>query len=95
MVVVVSNTNDRAQFTTPRSLHLLIGAATAVLVLYLVINEALSAPALAAGEVEQVCGLCHVDWRRQAMGLGIIAGLVLVASWVFGGPKWPPEDEDE
>ena len=95
MVVVVSNTNDRAQFTTPPAVRWLVTAAIAVVVLALVVDEALSAPSLAAGAVEQVCGLCHVDWQRQAMGLGIIAGLVVVASWVFGGPKWPAEDEEE
>lgn len=87
---------DRAQFATPSAARWLVTAAIALIVLALVVEEALSAPALAAGDVEQVCGLCHVDWRRQAMGLGIIGGLVAIASWLLGGPKWPPgEDSDE
>jgi hypothetical protein len=86
---------DRAQFTTPSAVRWLVTAAIALLVLALVVEEALSAPALAAGEVEQVCGLCHVNWRRQAMGLAIITGLVAIANWLLGGPKWPPEESDE
>jgi len=88
---------DRAQFTTPRAARWLVTGAIALLVLALVIEEALSAPALAAGEVEQVCGLCHVDWRRQAMGLGIIGGLVLAANWLLSpGVEYPDsEDSDE
>ena len=94
MVVAGDADDDRGQIDAGRT-RLIVSLAIALLVLVIVINEALSTPALAAGEVEQVCGLCHVDWRRQAMGVGIIAGLVLVASWLVGGPKWPPEDEDE
>lgn len=83
---------DRAQFTTPAAVRWLVTAAIAVLVLAIVLDEALSAPAIAAGEVEQVCGLCHVEWWRQATALVIITGLVAVANWLLGGPKWPPEE---
>jgi membrane protein implicated in regulation of membrane protease activity len=86
---------DRAQFATPSAVRWLVTAAIALVVLAIVVDKALSAPALAAGEVEQVCGLCHVDWRRQFTALAIITGLVAVASWLLGGPKWPPEDDDE
>ncbi|UXF50999.1 MAG: hypothetical protein HQRvContig04_36 [Haloquadratum phage sp.] len=83
---------DRGQIDAGHT-RLIVSLAIALIVLAIVVEEALSAPSLAAGEVEQVCGLCHVGWRRQAMGLGIIGGLVVVASWLLGGPKWPPEEE--
>ncbi len=87
--------SNRAQLHTGDMVRWLLTTAIVGTVLAIVIDEALSAPALAAGEVEQVCGLCHVDWRRQAMGLGIIAGLVLVASWLFAPAQWPAEEEGD
>lgn len=86
---------DRGQFTTHTLVRWIVTAGVALFVLALVVARALSAPALAAGEVEQVCGLCHVNWRRQATALVIITGLVLVAGWLLGGPKWPPEEDDD
>lgn len=56
--------NDRAQLHTGGMICTLITAAIVGTVLVIVVEEALSAPALAAGEVEQVCGLCHFEpWR--------------------------------
>ena len=86
---------DRAQFTTHNFVRWIVTAGVALFVHALVVDEALSAPALAAGELKQVCGLCHVDWRRQATALAIITGLVLVAGWLLGGPKWPPEEDSD
>jgi hypothetical protein len=86
--------NDRGQFTTPGSVRLLVGVMIALLVLALIINEALSAPSLATGEVEQVCGLCHVDWRRQAALVVGLGGLLVVANRLLAG-RQPPEGETE
>ena len=87
--------SDRAQFTTPRTVRLLVSALIALLVLAIVIEEALSAPALAAGEVEQVCGLCHVDWQTHLTVFGIITANTIAAHWLLTGAPWEAEDEDE
>ncbi len=85
----------RAQLHTGNMFRWLLTAGIVFTVLVIVINEAMSAPSLATGEVEQVCGLCHVDWRRQATALLSILGLVAVANWLLGGPQLPDEDDDE
>ena len=87
--------SDRAQLHTGDMFRWLVTAGIVFTVLVIVINEAVSAPSLATGEVEQVCGFCHVDWRRQATVLLIITGLVAVANWLLGGPQLPEEDDDE
>jgi hypothetical protein len=56
--------SDRAQLHTGGMIRTLVTAGIVGTVLVIVIEEALSTPALAAGEVEQVCGLCHFEpWR--------------------------------
>jgi len=87
--------DGRAQLHTGDMFRWLLTAGIVFTVLVIVINEALSTPALATGGVEQVCGLCHVDWRRQATALLSILGLVAVANWLLGGPQLPDEDDDE
>ena len=93
MVVAVT---DRAQLHTGGTFRLVAAIIVGGAVLVIVINELVSMGAIAEpGQVEYVCGLCHVDWGRTAVTLLIIGGLTAAASWLFGGPKWPPEDEDE
>ncbi|MDB2293716.1 hypothetical protein PM085_15775 [Halorubrum ezzemoulense] len=87
--------SDRAQFTTPSAARWLVTAAIAVVVLALVVEEALSAPALAAGEVEQVCGLCHVEWWRPLGIFAVASGLTAVAHWLVGGPNRSPEEDGD
>lgn len=81
---------DRGQFTTPSAARWLVTAGVALFVLALVVEEALSAPSLAAGEVEQVCGLCHVEWWKQLLPVVL---LVAVASLLISPVRRVPEEE--
>jgi len=81
---------ERAQFTTPSAARWLVTAAIALLVLAIVLEKALSAPALATGKVEQVCGLCHVEWWKQLLPIVL---LVAVASLLISPVRRVPEEE--
>ncbi|UXF50879.1 MAG: hypothetical protein HQRvContig02_25 [Haloquadratum phage sp.] len=94
MVVGDGADDDRAQIDAGPT-RLIVSLAIALLVLVIVINEALSAPALAAGEVEQVCGLCHVDWQTHLTVFGIITANTIAAHWLLAGAPWEEEHEDE
>ena len=83
--------DDRGQMTsTP--IPVVLGVV--ILVGVIVFNEAQSQLAGADGPVN-TCGLCHVPWWETLAALGAIAVLVVGASWVVGGPKWPPEGESD
>lgn len=77
------SSTDRAQFTTPRLVPVLL---VGVAVLVVVVAEAREAVAAVDGPVAY-CGLCHLDWKLAAMLL--LLGVSLSAL-VWAGLRYRP-----